>query len=884
MALLTIPAFPEKGTLQEYSLNVTDLIALIADSYFQDQANWSKVVVLYQSSESNQLEVINFIPDGSTELFQDIQFSSFARDLFGIHSITIFDFQNGRYQIRASEIPDVSSYTVVFTTASINGSSLYGVSSANLSGQNSALSFNNADSNELIISSVYKSAFGTAANFETMINLSTGKYDSELSVKLMDSLTDAITFNDDNTVAWMVGRYDTTCCGITIPAAPNNPSVYGSTPQRIVKYDLVENTITVIANVRYYSLSSVILGDHAASLSVDEASDRVVVGLISKYNGGPSNVICGYSISTGNLEYVKNIEIVSSIASVADGVSFGMVKTSGSKFYMFLKSYNGVAQLSGGGAVRINYSTGDIDNTYPQTPANTGSGRVGYFFAVSPDKQKQIVVGADGFYNPFGAFVYVNDSVSSSLNVGNEVRGVTISDTHFFIMNNSGLIKKYDFTGAFVSDVVPSTSWSGFTVPTSFTQMTYNNEAIYVGSEGGASLLKFDLSTGLRVPSFFGAVADSSVGIFGRFEIYSSTLLIGRPYSRSFIYATQAIVYVNTINSNGGAMALYDYSGKTQAGYRSFPSFGTLLQPVGAPPMTSPLFPDLIFIVFSSGSSITVYNVSNPNSWVEETGWPTRTAGNVRASILDGNFIYIVGGADLVFTDSSGPFSSNGQLVRININTKLIDRSFNPSFPNFGGSSFRIFSTAEYLYISSTTGSGAAKLWQMKKSDNSIIQITGSTVGLSGDFGSPLIYVTETQNGLMLYAPNQSNIFLNNRAYMLIDEVTLSQTGTQPPEDTTIPLFVTYNPTLNVLGGIMYSNFNPSSLFLISYNISTGVRSVVSSSLNQGNNSISVNLDANMPVISKDSDFLFFISGEWVYNRKVYSGVVRMNPLGVMNN
>lgn len=114
MALLTIPEFPEKGTLQEYSLNVTDLIALIADSYFQDQANWSKVVVMYQSSESNQLELINFIPDGSSELFQDIQFSTFARDLFEIHSITVFDYQNGRYIIRASEIPDVASFNVDF--------------------------------------------------------------------------------------------------------------------------------------------------------------------------------------------------------------------------------------------------------------------------------------------------------------------------------------------------------------------------------------------------------------------------------------------------------------------------------------------------------------------------------------------------------------------------------------------------------------------------------------------------------------------------------------------------------------------------------------------------------------------------------------------------
>ena len=115
MALLTLPATPEKGTSQEYVLNVTDLIALVSDAYFQDQANWSKVVVLYQSAESNQLELINFIPDGvSTEITSDAQFSTFARNVFDVNSITIFDNQNGRYIIKASSIPDVANYEIDF--------------------------------------------------------------------------------------------------------------------------------------------------------------------------------------------------------------------------------------------------------------------------------------------------------------------------------------------------------------------------------------------------------------------------------------------------------------------------------------------------------------------------------------------------------------------------------------------------------------------------------------------------------------------------------------------------------------------------------------------------------------------------------------------------
>jgi hypothetical protein len=116
MALLTIPTTPEKGTSQSYTLNVTDLIALVSDAYFQDQANWSKVVVLYQSAESNQLELINFIPDGvSTSILSVAQFSTFARNVFDVNSITIFDNQNGRYIIKAIDIPDVANYAIDFS-------------------------------------------------------------------------------------------------------------------------------------------------------------------------------------------------------------------------------------------------------------------------------------------------------------------------------------------------------------------------------------------------------------------------------------------------------------------------------------------------------------------------------------------------------------------------------------------------------------------------------------------------------------------------------------------------------------------------------------------------------------------------------------------------
>jgi hypothetical protein len=118
MVLITIPTTPEKGVLQAYTLNVTDLIALISDPYFQQQSNWSKVVALYQSSVSNQIEAITFIPDGvSTTLSVDAEFSLNARNVFDLNSIMIIDDQNGRNITYAASIPDVANYTIDLTPA-----------------------------------------------------------------------------------------------------------------------------------------------------------------------------------------------------------------------------------------------------------------------------------------------------------------------------------------------------------------------------------------------------------------------------------------------------------------------------------------------------------------------------------------------------------------------------------------------------------------------------------------------------------------------------------------------------------------------------------------------------------------------------------------------
>jgi hypothetical protein len=117
MALLTIPEFPEKGTLQEYALNVTELFALVSEAYFTDQNNLKVINAIYKSKTSNQIELISFTPNGNSTLTSMAEFASTSRDEFELLNVVIVDQQNGRFRLKAAEIPDVANYDIGFSAA-----------------------------------------------------------------------------------------------------------------------------------------------------------------------------------------------------------------------------------------------------------------------------------------------------------------------------------------------------------------------------------------------------------------------------------------------------------------------------------------------------------------------------------------------------------------------------------------------------------------------------------------------------------------------------------------------------------------------------------------------------------------------------------------------
>lgn len=152
MPILTKPAIT-KGTPASFSLDKVALKALVSDSYYMDENNWKKVVMMYESSSGGQKVKAQFnaaltTPTGAFKV------SARARDAFNIKEIIIYDYDGGYYVIPRSAltvsefdislvpqgptlainqtsaviIPDDGGYPVASITS---GSGSYSVSSSN---------------------------------------------------------------------------------------------------------------------------------------------------------------------------------------------------------------------------------------------------------------------------------------------------------------------------------------------------------------------------------------------------------------------------------------------------------------------------------------------------------------------------------------------------------------------------------------------------------------------------------------------------------------------------------------------------------------------------------------------------------------------------------
>lgn len=106
MPIITKPVSIQKNVPASFSLDKSALAAVpsvVADSYFSDSSNWSKVLLFYKSSVGNQKEVIKFDATQPSPT-ADFLASEKARDIFQIQKIIITDFDNGNFEVPRTQL------------------------------------------------------------------------------------------------------------------------------------------------------------------------------------------------------------------------------------------------------------------------------------------------------------------------------------------------------------------------------------------------------------------------------------------------------------------------------------------------------------------------------------------------------------------------------------------------------------------------------------------------------------------------------------------------------------------------------------------------------------------------------------------------------------
>jgi hypothetical protein len=106
MAIITKPTAIEKGSSAPFSLSKSELAShplVVADSYFSNSENWSKIIITYKSSVGNQHELVEFdatSPSPAGSFLASVK----ARDIFEVQHIEIVDFDGGIFIIHRSDL------------------------------------------------------------------------------------------------------------------------------------------------------------------------------------------------------------------------------------------------------------------------------------------------------------------------------------------------------------------------------------------------------------------------------------------------------------------------------------------------------------------------------------------------------------------------------------------------------------------------------------------------------------------------------------------------------------------------------------------------------------------------------------------------------------
>jgi hypothetical protein len=849
--LLTIPTTPEKGEFQTYTLDVSDLIDLVTQEYYQDQDNWRRVIVAYKSLTGNQLNLLSFTPDGGDTLTKQGFFAPESFSFFIIQSITIVDKQNGTYILTNNEIPDVANYNLVFVSG---GSSFYDMVSTYGTWMDSS------DDNSLLALQVaYNSYYGAQLFYSMVVNNTSGERDDDLTALVNNYKVYSYYFNADDSKVYIVGKLGLSYLGETLPAIPVG-STYSANPPRIVSVDTVTNEVVYIATLEDAGAFSGFLPFYGnLTITVDEANNvAVIVG---------NSYVVGYNIVTGSKLWAKAITFTSEIAQYkkvelysADSFIIGS-----------LTSYDG-GVLTSYSPIKVNIVTGNRDITFPVAPQD-GAGN-GYQWSMTPDKTKIIQMGGSGqsrFYvfsgGSWSAIVITSPVVSYN--------SMTTDNSSIYFVLNSGV--KFDFSG--VNDPLFSLGVPFF--------HSFNN-IISAGANLYADFGKFSSTTGAY---------DTSYGISGSYYYPQKAVGNSVYYMPSLLayYINNPSSFNINVDSSYASLAIIDTA--TREKLIDFPvpqsnptlSFGPIFGPTGS---------GVVFVGNTGASLFRAYNYTTGAIDLSYPAINSSTQG-VGGYGRDGDYIYISslnnGANTFNVTDTSGTYNLVTKVMRFNMVTKLADQAFLPVLPSPFGDQIQSYSfTDNYIYIccsySEISGPGGALFYRINRTTQVVETITPATFGVT----TPATFNTFTRvrvqqiatNKIIIYV-DSGNLKLDDKAYVVCTEDSLTQIGLQPDTIAQFPRYLAFNSANNELGGIYFGS--DGTFHFISYSMVDNSKTTTLVVADTNNTALQISSGSflspgQLVIMSFEESYMIFLNGFFTTAFSPVGGVIKMNPIGIINN
>jgi hypothetical protein len=753
-------ALPQTVTIDK-ALFVTQFN--ITDAFWSNPLNWGEIEFHYES-DALAGQTKNMVFTGTTSrLFLK---SNYANGNWNCTKITLKDLTGRNLQFARASFPTAYEFDFASTGGyNVNPSPSFGTSWFDVMLQrpspNPEMVLTIDDSQSFIYLSTYSPigtyGFGTAkiqSRGLVTTNL-TGALDIDLSKHLDDPFTKAFAIDSTGAFAYVAGQFNTRYKSTILPV----PTIGEENFMRFAKVDLASGEVTYIGSNNSSNVNAITF-DNGVLYYRDDTTLRAVDAIL------------------GTLLWSKTITTTN--AGLISARSYFKVKVVGGYVYAAGHFYDGFTTNSNKQVIfKIDKATGLSDLSYitgyDGLPASDGG--LGFNWDVNTNGIGFMTKNSVNLWIFTGATVnYVSTALQNASVVTFSLKATTARIYIGSFDASKATVFIYDTDGVFINSfnasntTAPLPSVKDIAVDDDFIYtslnvyqsgeypQTENNikkwdintlvEQIYVNATGEGNNLNIHLVGGnIFIDSDTSVIIPQNC-LFSRGDLQGQTLLKIDLTSKEVVNSTNTLSFYN--------------SGNHEINY----------------PVVSTLTPDKIFT--SIDNQLKVFNGID---FTQDNTWPLASGTLLEGHNIDGSFLYICfrGTPFTSAASDSGGAWNNKRILRIDLNTKLIDRTFDPDLSTFvtQGEPTKISFTTDYIYLSAVSGDGnGPRNFRIKKTDNSILYIDKAIyTDIVGTFLSYMTFSEMDLGKLLIFASKATAgavISPSNRTWMIVDEATLA--------------------------------------------------------------------------------------------------------------